>query len=165
MPTHSLKKTIVAIGFLFVACNSGAQKETNNSQADVTKITYSKNDLAKIKWIEGKWRGMAGDKPFYEMYEMINDSCILITSFDWNGTDSSNTSVDKLQWKDGAYYLGKEQNYKVTAITNEEIKMIPIKANNDIRWKFRDSSSWDVTLVGKKSTARYLMQKFDPFKK
>lgn len=128
-------------------------------------LSYSKNDLHKIKWIEGKWKGMDGETPFYEIYQIINDTTLMITSYDWNGKDSSNTSTDSVQWKSDAFYLGKNQNWKVTEITAKEIKMMPMKASNDITWKFKDVNNWEAILVNKKGPKTYLMKRFDPFKK
>lgn len=165
MPNKPLKNIMFAAIVLVTACNSSAQKETETTGTTTASLPYSKGDLIKIKWIEGKWKGMAGGKPFYEIYELIGDTSLKITSFDWNGSDSSNTDVDFVKWIDSAYYLGKNQNYKVTEITGAEITMIPLKAANDIHWIFKDSLSWDVVLKGQKTTANYHMERFDPFKK
>lgn len=108
--------------------------------------------------------GIDGD-PFYEIYEIINDTTLLITSYNWNGVDSSGTSTDSVQWKSNAFYLGKNQNWKVIEITAKEIRMMPMKASNDITWKFKDANSWEAILVNKKGPKTYLMKRFDPFKK
>ncbi len=84
---------------------------------------------------------MDGDKPFYEIYQLTNDSTLMITSYDWNGKDSTSSSVDFISWEDGAYYLGKDHNWKVSELRNTAVKMIPVKASNDISWQFTDSSN------------------------
>ncbi len=140
----------------------------SNAQSDVasTPLNYKKTDLKKIKWIEGKWKGLYNNKPFYEIYQLENHSTLKITSYEWNGTDSSNTSYDYVYWKDGAYYLGKNQNWKVTSITDNEIKMIPNnKASNDITWTYKSKKNWLAVLNSKKGTDTYNMEYFDPFKK
>jgi len=146
-------------------CNSGdadanALNETTDSSA------YVKEDLQKIKWIEGKWKGLYKGNPFYEFYQLINDSTLEITSFDWNGKDSSNTSRSYLQWQDGSYYLGSEKNYKTISISGKEIVMKKnYKANNDVLWRYNDSLSWEAILEGPKGKLQYHMERFDPFKK
>jgi hypothetical protein len=128
-------------------------------------IQYKKTDLIKIKWIEGKWKGLYKGQPFYEFYQMINDSTIEITSFDWNGKDSSNTSRSYVQWQDGFYYLGKEKNYKTISFTDKEIVMKKnYKANNDVIWRYSDASGWDAILESPGGVVRYHMERFDPFK-
>ena len=145
---------LIAI-FSLAACGNNETKssETGNS-------TVSKSDLAKIKWIAGNWRGMADGKPFYELYEFTNDSTLRITGYDWDGKDSSNASSSYVAWKDGAYYLGNDLNYKTTFIDSSKIEMISnIKSNNDILWKFVNDSTWAAILKGKTKTLEYKMEK------
>lgn len=165
----------MAYGFLLFCCTlfifgCGQLDQTNNNPSagklDGTNalITYSRNDLNKIKWIEGKWRGTHRTKPFYEIYHFTNDTTLEIISYDWNGKDSANSSKTSLHWKNGAYYLGDQSNWKVTAITDSTIVMIPnYKASNDIVWKYHDSASWDAILNNPKETAEYHMHSYDPF--
>jgi len=158
------KLICIAVIMLHISCGSDKENETFVVAKDTVAIrsNYSKNDLSKISWIEGKWRGMYDGKPFYEIYEIVNGN-LKITGYDWNG-DSSNTSVDYVTWKNDAYYLGKEQNYKVTILTDSVIKMVPVKANNNITWR-KMEKGWDAILTGKKGITVYNMERFDPFKK
>jgi hypothetical protein len=165
-----MKKTIFLIALITgVACgNDNAQPEKTETvtQEKTADVSYVKGDLQKIKWIEGEWMGLYNGKPFYEMYRMANDSTLEIRSYEWNGTDSSHTEVSYVYFKDGSYYLGDKQNWKVTSITDKEIKMAPNReANNDITWKHRDSTGWDAILVHKNGTNIYNMKHFNPFKK
>lgn len=149
---------------------SCGQLDQNNDRpvdtpgAHDNSISYTRNDLHKLKWIEGKWRGTHRTKPFYEIYHFTNDSTLEIISYDWNGKDSGNSSKTSVHWKNGAYYLGTESKWKVTVITDTTIVMIPhYKASNDIVWKYHDSSSWDAILNTPNETAEYHMQSYDPF--
>jgi hypothetical protein len=129
-------------------------------------MQYGKDDLKKIKWIEGKWKGLYKGEPFYEIYRFVNDSVLESIGYEWDGKDSSKTTKSYLYFKDGVYYLGEKQNYKVFSITESEIKMMPnVEAHNDVLWKYRDSTGWDAVLKGEKETNIYNMQHFDPFKK
>jgi hypothetical protein len=141
--------------FFLAACSNN---ETKSSEPVNNPV--SKNDLVKIKWLSGNWRGMADGKPFYELYEFANDSTIRIIGYDWNGTDSSNTSFSYVSWKEGAYYLGDSLNYKATFIDSSKIEMIPnYKANNDILWKVVNDTTWAAVLKGKTKTVEYKMEK------
>jgi hypothetical protein len=134
----------------------------SSRQADAT--FYKKSDLKKIKWIEGKWKGLDKGQPFYEIYQLINDSTLQVTSFDWDGKDSSQTSRSFVYWKEGAYYLGDQLNWKVTDITDKEIVMKRnYKASNDIIWRYKDISSWEAILESDKGVKNYHMERFDPF--
>jgi hypothetical protein len=150
---------------LLTSCSNS---ESNNSESSPKKepgtagLSYQKSDLKKIKWIEGKWKGLYNGQPFYEIYQLINDSTLVVTTFDWNGKDSSKTEKTYLGWYGDGYYLGKEKNYKVTTITDSQILMAPNnKASNSVLWKYRTDSSWDAILEGPKATHKYLMEKFD----
>src|SRR5215212_9920981 len=79
-----------------VACASGdAQKNsatgtaptaptgaTANPAAEIKPEASPRNDLgaadiAKLKWIVGTWRGMDGDKPFYERYKLEGTTLVV----------------------------------------------------------------------------------------
>ncbi len=153
----------ISFSILLLLCFASACGQTNTDQSK--SGSYSKEDLKKIKWIEGKWRGMHNNKPFYEIYQMENDSTLKITSYEWNGRDSANTSYDYVYWRDGAYYFGKEQNWKVLSISDSEVRMLPnYKANNDIIWRYNNNNAWVALLTSNKGTTRYDMEKFDPFR-
>ncbi len=89
----------------------------------------------------------------------------MITSYEWNGKDSSKSSADFLTWFADGYFLGKDKNWRVASITDTEIKMLPVKASNEIVWRFKDSSNWEAILTNKKGSKQYHMERFDPFKK
>jgi hypothetical protein len=157
------------ISLMTIACGqpeTTANGSGNDSQASRISVNYSANDLEKIKWIEGKWKGTYKTKPFYEIYHFPNDTTLEIISYEWNGKDSSKTSKSSVYWKDGAFYLGNELNWKVTEITDSSIFMIPNnKASNEILWKYHDGTSWDAILNSQKETTEYHMQAYDPFSK
>ncbi|HMJ48856.1 MAG TPA: hypothetical protein VK498_16100 [Ferruginibacter sp.] len=159
----TFKQIAIVTGVLFISCNDANNKDVvTKTDSSLTTNAYSKNDLSTASWIEGKWKGMYKGKPFYEIYEIINDS-LKITSYEWDGKDSSNSSVDYLKWDGDAFYLGKENNYRVMLLSDSVIKMVPVKANNDVTWR-KTNTGWDATLVGKKETNVYNMEHFDPFK-
>ena len=160
---------LLLFSMMIVACGQpdiNAGESANDSQVSRISINYTANDLDKIKWIQGKWKGTYKTKPFYEIYHFPNDTTLEIISYEWNGKDSSKTSKSSVYWKNGAYYLGDELNWKVTEITDSSIFMIPNnKASNEILWKYHDSTSWDAVLNSQKETTEYHMQAYDPFLK
>ena len=163
---------ILWIAITLAGCGNNSESKTESGEttdstvsAKKDSIAYTKNDLVKIKWIEGKWRGMYKGKPFYEIYVMTNDSTLEITSFEWDGKDSSKSDKSFVSWKNGAYYLGHMMNYKVTEISDKHIKMLPNNlASNDVLWKYVNDNRWDAILVAKDNTNEYHMERFDPFR-
>lgn len=158
-----MKRISLLILIAFLAINCSNPKQETAAQKDVPP-TYARQDLKKISWIEGNWRGTYDGKYFYELYRFTNDSTLEIISYEWDGQDSSKTSRSYLRWIDEAYYLGDQKNYKVAEISDEKIYMLPVKANNDILWKTKDGNSWEAILKassGKEN--RYLMERVATF--
>jgi len=152
------------------ACSCGGSESKDEkeivSEQPVSELQYGKDDLKKIKWIEGKWKGLYNGNPFYEIYQFTNDSTLQVTGYEWNGTDSSKSTISPVYFKDGAYWLGEKQNWKVDSITDTQIKMLPnVEANNDIVWRYKDSLHWDAILTSGNGVTTYNMEHFDPFKK
>jgi len=157
---------IVLLVVIVFSCSNTEHKDHKNSDTKpVDSPAYTKEDLGKIRWIEGKWKGLYNGQPFYEIYKMVNDSTLEVISYEWDGRDSSKTSRDYVYWKEGNYYLGDKMNYKVIAITDKEIKMKRnINASNDVLWKYNNDTSWIAELEHAKGVTRYDMIKFDPWK-
>ena len=139
-------KLLLSLCFSFLLhCFSHAQQSGN---------------LKQLSWIEGNWKGMDGPKPFFEIYKIINDTTLKITSYDWDGKDSSKSSVTLLQRINGNYFLGDSLNWKVTNITDSSIYMEPVyKASNIILWKKRDLNSWDAILEFRNGRRGYRMER------
>jgi hypothetical protein len=153
----------ITLIFFMISCNEVTQKEVipEKKVKDETQgISYSKNDLQKLKWIEGSWKGMYNNQPFFEIYKLTDDSTLEVTSYDWNGKDSSNTSRTYVRWIDSSYYFGEQMNWKVVSITDRQITMKRnYKASNDIIWKFYDANSWDAILEKPKGEEHYHMER------
>lgn len=132
--------------------------------AAVTAQT-KKDSLQKIAWIEGNWQGMDGSNPFYEIYRFKNDTTLVITSYNWNGKDSSGTSISTLTRHNGKYYLGDSLNYKVTSISDASIIMLPNhKAYNAIVWRKVDADNWEAILETRQKMKTYSMKRIAHFK-
>jgi hypothetical protein len=165
---NMLKQFLIIAAFAVTGCGGSKEEKKETAEQPVAAQTqqYGKDDLKKIKWIEGKWQGLYKGKPFYEIYRFVNDSTLESIGYEWDGKDSSKTSFSYVYFKDGAYWLGDKQNWKVVSITDNEINMLPnVEANNEVLWKYRDSTGWDAILKGPKETMTYNMKHFDPFKK
>ena len=52
----------------------------------------------------GEWKGLFNGNPFYEIYQFVNDSTLQITAYEWNGKDSSKSTLSQVYFKDGAYF-------------------------------------------------------------
>ena len=150
--------TLVIIG-LFIVLLIGCR-----TPSATTTTTFTKGDLEKLRWIEGNWKGMDGNNPFYELYSFTNDSTLQITSYDWNGTDSSKTTRTYLVWKYNHYFLGDSLNWRVDALTRNSVFLIPnYKASNKILWQKKDQNSWEAVLTSPKGVKNYKMERVKHF--
>ncbi|HKX82609.1 MAG TPA: hypothetical protein VJL58_00185, partial [Pyrinomonadaceae bacterium] len=87
---------LIIVIVLVLAAAAACSKEgeqTANLASPKPQATPSKNftvaDVAKLKWIEGTWRGMDGDKPFFERYR-IEESAMVVDNF----TDETLTKIE-----------------------------------------------------------------------
>ena len=88
MRSHMFVLAVIGVSFIVAGCSS-AQVAKPDSQPPVAQSTPSKKftaaDVAKLKWIEGAWRGMDGDKPFYERYK-IEETAMVVESLKADGS-------------------------------------------------------------------------------
>ena len=61
---------------------------------------FTKDDVAKLKWIEGSWKGMDGENPFYERYKIEGDAMIVE---ELNSDGSVNGPPGRFELKDGEF--------------------------------------------------------------
>jgi hypothetical protein len=102
MRNTTLVIAIITVSFIAAGC-SNAQVATSDIQQPNAQATPSNKftaaDVAKLKWIEGTWRGMDGDKPFYERYK-LEETALVVEGLNADGsikgepTDSSSRTVN-----------------------------------------------------------------------
>jgi hypothetical protein len=128
--------------------------------ADDGKI--EKEDLAKLKWLEGNWTGDFRGQPFYNVFTLLNDSTLQYTTHLFVGTDSAHTNIHKMHWKDTTYFLGDGLNYRVVEMNEKGVKMIPHNQSvNDIMWNYVDHDTWKATLATPRDTLSYIMKRIE----
>jgi len=140
---------IVGASFIVAGC-SGAQVAKPDAQPPVAQSTASKKftivDVAKLKWIEGTWRGMDGDKPFYERYK-IEETAMVVESLKADG--SANGEPERFELRDGEF--GKDegdQRSVASEITADYIQFVPAvpgKGNN-FRFERQSNGTWRAVL-------------------
>ena len=125
---------------LFAACQHLPDAQT--SRADAKK--FSTSDIAKLKWIEGTWRGSGVDqKPFFERYRFENESTLAVDSFPDEKLDKVE-DTSRFELKDGLFGNG---SYVASSIDDNGINFEPVKnANNSFRWERVSDNAWKATL-------------------
>ena len=141
---------LAAIGVSFIVAGGSNAETAKPTQSPVAQSTPSKNftaaDVAKLKWIEGSWRGMDGDKPFYERYK-IEETAMVIETLNADG--SVKGDPDRFELKNGEF--GKDegdQRSLASEITSDYIQFVPAvpgKGNN-FRFERQSNGTWRAVL-------------------
>ena len=146
---------IAVIGVSVVAAScSNAQLAKPDTQPHVAQSTAQSTpskkitaaDVAKLKWIEGTWRGMDGDKPFYERYK-IEETAMVVESLKADG--SVNGEPERFELKDGEF--GKDegdQRSVASEITADHIQFVPAAGGrtNSFRFERQPNNTWRAVL-------------------
>jgi hypothetical protein len=127
---------------VLAACGYKSQDAQTNTAA-AKKFTTA--DVAKLRWLEGTWRGSGVDQPyFYERYRFENESTLAVDGF----PDEKLEKVDdtsRFELKDGQF---GSSHYTASAIddTSVDFEPIPGKAKNSFRWERVSDNSWKAIL-------------------
>ena len=150
----------------------GAAKQDDAKPSAATPARISAAELAKLRWIEGAWRGTGDvEKPFYERYHFENDSTLAVESFT-DETLSTSDDVTRFELKDGQFGNGGEgARWAASELTDNSITFVPIKgARNTFQWRKGSDGTWTATLdwpaaEGKPARRRvYKMERWPPAK-
>ncbi|MGH9948216.1 MAG: hypothetical protein ACRD6X_13605 [Pyrinomonadaceae bacterium] len=162
----------VVIGAVLFCVGCMADAAVNNA-AETPKpaATPAKNlttaDVAKLKWIEGMWRGLDGDKPFYERYRLENASILIVETLT-DGDPNRVKDVSRFELKDGVF--GKtegERGSAATFISGDAVQFVavPPGKGNAFRFERKSDDKWNAVLEwndkdGKPQQKVYQMEKW-----
>jgi len=127
----------------------GATTENAQPKKPILK-NITPADLARLRWIEGSWRGTGDiDKPFYERYKFENETTLLVESFD---DDKFGTASDATRYvlKDGEFGSNNPDGSRAaaSAIDANSITFEPVaKARNAFRFERESDNAWKATLT------------------
>ena len=102
--------------------------------------------MAKLKWIEGTWKGMDGDKPFYERYRFEGTSMVVESLKD---EKLEIEDADRFELVNGEFGKGEgEDRSAVSQITESSVQFVPaIKGTgNSFRFERQDENTWNAIL-------------------
>ena len=144
---------LIALALNLLACNRGPSGSTQQSTPTATpapaKITA--NDLKKLRWIEGSWRGSGYETPFFERYRFENDETLIVETLA-DESVSKVTDTSRFVLKDGQF--GSE-GAVATELTDTYIVFSPLKpGQNTFRFEKVSADSWKAVLTWPKSDKR-----------
>lgn len=162
---------LIAAGAIGTACSGGESgNAANSNQANVNtantntaaaepvspRATPSNQitaaDVAKLKWLEGTWRGMDGEKPFYERIRFEGSTMIVETLTD--ETNSKISSTARFELKDGEFgHTVGDQRSAASSISDDAVQFVPAPPEpgarakgNTFRFERKAEGKWSAVL-------------------
>ncbi|MDX6611457.1 MAG: hypothetical protein QOD75_643 [Blastocatellia bacterium] len=114
------------------------------------------DDLKKLKWIEGTWRGTGdGQAPFFERYHFENPTTLVVEGLADEKVDKVK-ETSRFELKDGEFGNDEDGSRSVaTALDDNSITFDPVaKASNRFRFQKESVDSWKAILSWPASAKR-----------
>jgi hypothetical protein len=146
--------SFLMVGLLVTLVGCAGTKSANRARDASTPAPTSKakpltaTDLAKLRWIEGTWRGTGDvEAPFYERYHFENESTLVVESFD-DETLSKINDVTRFELKDGQFgNSGEGSRWTATELNDDSVTFTPVaRAKNSFRWQKESEGKWKAIL-------------------
>jgi hypothetical protein len=109
---------------------------------------YSLQDFARLRWLEGNWRGQLPDRSyFYERYRFLNDSTIAMHGFA-DSTLARATDSATLTLRGGAITdAGASAQWVATHLDSSAVDFAPVHGSSDpFSWARESPTRWTATL-------------------
>ena len=149
MRNNTFLFAFIAVSLIGVACSHSQGTNVGNSAPTAQSTPSNKftaADIAKLKWIEGTWRGMDGDKPFYERYK-IEETAMVVEGLNADG--SSKDAPERFELKNGEFGKDEGNNRSAaSAITADYVQFVPAVAGkgNSFRFERQSNGTWRAVL-------------------
>ena len=140
----------------------------SNAQVATPSKKFTTADVAKLKWIEGTWRGMDGDKPFYERYT-VEETALVVQGLKADG--SPDEAPGRFELKDGEFGKGEGDKRSVASeITADYVQFGPAVPGKLNRFRFERQSNgtwravldWPATAEKPARQKIYVMEPWKP---
>lgn len=173
----TLRRQVILTVFVFLVTLLnffGCAREGSSDTAQSTDTpvpapaTVTANDLKKLRWIEGTWRGSGYETPFYERYRFEDDNTLTVENLA-DESVSKVTETTRYELKEGKFGNGRSV---ATEVTDSYITFSPVaRAGNSYRWQKESADSWKAILTSAataKAPAKevvYRLERWPPAKK
>ena len=121
-------------------------------------------DIAKLKWIEGTWRGMDGETPFYERYKIEGNAMVVETLKEDGSVDGE---PDRFELKNGEFGKGEgDKRSAASEITDTSVQFVPAVSGKGNSYRFvKQPHGWDAILEWQAAdkTAKSKTYKMEPW--
>ncbi len=173
------------IALSFAACSSGIGNTASNANTTPTPPAespkaaatpsnqFTEADLAKLKWLEGTWKGTGAKNPFFEAIRFDGTTMIIETYAD--ETMSKVTETARFELKDGEFgHTVDDQRSAASTITDTSVEFVPAPVlpggpvrGSTFRFEKRDDGTWNAVLGVPATSHRPASEnayKMEPFK-
>src|SRR5262245_43016439 len=141
--TRALPYTVAAIAMTALAIRSAPAQSFRNSGG----TPFGVNDLAKLRWLEGTWRGTSqGESPVYERYHFVNDSTIEITYYSDSTLERPSGSGRVYLTVGRIYHTFGPGRWGASRIDKSSVYFVPqVNARNTFSWAYEGPNAWTAT--------------------
>ncbi len=177
---RSLTRNFFLIALVFISVNACAKGDAQQNSATASSSNDAKPastpsnkftpaDISKLKWIEGTWRGMDGDKPFYERYT-FDGTTMIVQGLNEDG--SPDGEAGRYELKNGEFGKGEgEKRSAASEITDTYVQFVPGPSAKGNSYRFtKQPHGWDALLEWTATAGRpagqktYRMEPWEPKK-
>lgn len=133
-------------------CRNGAETGTETAAGNIIPASgtatpapvatpsnkFTADDIAKLKWLEGTWRGMDGETPFYERYR-FEGTTMVVESLDEKGNVKlEDTTRFELNANGEFGPTGKPDDRRAGAssITDSSVQFVPHPGSKGNSYRF-----------------------------
>lgn len=118
------------------------------------------NSLKDLFWMEGTWKGISGNSPFFEGYEIENDSLMIIKYYAASDLTNGAALGRIFMEKYNIYHTYKRSKWKLASRNGNIWSFEPVEnASNHFQWVFIDPDAWRVEIITSGKATNYLMQR------
>ncbi len=144
IPSRTFRFALIAA----LAVTGGRTAAAQNNQRGQPTTPISPADFAKLRWMEGSWKGTAaGETPIIERVHFANDSTIDVAFFAdslsgrQTGTAKVNLSVGRV------YYTLGPGRWGATRVDANGAYFVPqVNAHNTYSWVYQSNDAWTSTM-------------------
>jgi hypothetical protein len=154
---------LLAVG-LAAACTT-ARTETTTAVSGTPRLivvaTLTPADLARLRWIEGTWRGEGTDQaPFYERYHFTDDSTLVVDSFG-DSTLAKVSESSRYELRGGHLAnAGEGARWAAVRVDSSSASFIPIaSARNSFVWRRDAADRWTALLAWPATTTEPMRER------
>ena len=121
---------------------------------------FDLSDFKKLRQMEGNWKGMAGNSPFFEAYKNKNDTLMEIRYFS-DAALKKISGTGRVYFSNASIYHSNGNSlWRLSKREGDVFFFVPVKnTSNTFHWKIKDGSSWTAEVGGPGRSMTFEMQK------